>query len=163
MSGRNSLYRVIADCFTLLLAQHLADVSCFKGPSMPSGSSGPLSDLCVSEHWRWISMCEAVKCVNNFPLKRKLASWSIIWYLVNIVVKFWKFMIDFWVTYDYVTEVFHVNKSSEWPLLWQMKVCLFQCVKDIYDISMNNTDSFFATHILLIPQPLLIRNVFLYN
>ena len=25
------------DCFTLLLARHLADVSCFIGPSMPSG------------------------------------------------------------------------------------------------------------------------------
>ena len=25
------------DCFTLLLAQHLADVSCYIGPSMPSG------------------------------------------------------------------------------------------------------------------------------
>ena len=25
------------DCFTLLLARHLADVSCYIGPSMPSG------------------------------------------------------------------------------------------------------------------------------
>ena len=25
------------DCFTFLLARHLADVSCFIGPSMPSG------------------------------------------------------------------------------------------------------------------------------
>ena len=25
------------DCFTLLLARHLADASCFIGPSMPSG------------------------------------------------------------------------------------------------------------------------------
>ena len=25
------------DCFTLLLARHLADVSCYMGPSMPSG------------------------------------------------------------------------------------------------------------------------------
>ena len=27
----------IIDCFTLLLARHLADVSCYMGPSMPSG------------------------------------------------------------------------------------------------------------------------------
>ena len=32
---RNSLYSL--DCFTLLLAQHLVDVSCYIGPSMPSG------------------------------------------------------------------------------------------------------------------------------
>ena len=29
--------RQFLDCFTLLLARHLADVSCFIGPSMPSG------------------------------------------------------------------------------------------------------------------------------
>ena len=27
----------VLDCFTLLLARHLADVSCYIGPSMPSG------------------------------------------------------------------------------------------------------------------------------
>ena len=27
----------VFDCFTLLLTQHLADVSCFIGPFMPSG------------------------------------------------------------------------------------------------------------------------------
>ena len=27
----------LLDCFTLLLARHLADVSCYIGPSMPSG------------------------------------------------------------------------------------------------------------------------------
>ena len=28
---------LLLDCFTLLLARHLADVSCYIGPSMPSG------------------------------------------------------------------------------------------------------------------------------
>ena len=28
---------MVLDCFTLLLARHLADVSCYIGPSMPSG------------------------------------------------------------------------------------------------------------------------------
>ena len=82
--------------------------------------------------------------------------------LVNIVVKFRKFMIDIWVTYDYVTEVFHVNKVCEWSLLQQMKVC-FNVLKICYGVSMNKTDSFLATHILLIPQPLLIRNAFFDN
>ena len=31
------------DCFTLLLARHLADVSCYTGPSMPSG-------ICMETH-----------------------------------------------------------------------------------------------------------------
>ena len=31
------------DCFTLLLARHLADVLCYIGPSMPSG-------ICVEIH-----------------------------------------------------------------------------------------------------------------
>ena len=32
----DSLYHI--DCFSLLLARHLADVSCFIGPYMPSGT-----------------------------------------------------------------------------------------------------------------------------
>ena len=30
-------FHSMVDCFTLLLARHLADVSCYIGPSMPSG------------------------------------------------------------------------------------------------------------------------------
>ena len=42
MAKGHSVYTLIhthkmLDCFTLLLARHLADVSCFIGPSMPSG------------------------------------------------------------------------------------------------------------------------------
>ena len=34
---RRREYVFFIDCFTLLLARHLADVSCYMGPSMPSG------------------------------------------------------------------------------------------------------------------------------
>ena len=36
-SARTILTPTGIDCFTLLLARHLADVSCYIGPSMPSG------------------------------------------------------------------------------------------------------------------------------
>ena len=37
MQERRNFIADTLDCFTLLLARHLADVSCYIGPSMPSG------------------------------------------------------------------------------------------------------------------------------
>ena len=60
-------------------------------------------------------------------------------------------------TYDYVTQVFHVYEVCEWPLLQQMKMC-FNVLKICYDVSMNQTDSFWQHAPFL--SPLLIRNGF---
>ena len=73
-------------------------------------------------------------------------------------------MIDFLVIYDYVAEVFHVDKVCEWPLLQQMKVCL-NVLKICYDVSMNKTNSFWSHTTFLSPfdKKSLFYNLYLSN
>ena len=45
------------DCFTLLLAQHLVDVSCFIGPSMPSGICMEIHTK-IMQKWKKKQSCD---------------------------------------------------------------------------------------------------------